>query len=591
MKKNNETNICLVPVVLWIIVVPLVVITKNFANPLIGYPWYNSLENLADLFLYYKSQLVTLTGVLMLVLLIWQISKMRRKDTLLNADTRLFIPILIYALLAVASSLFSEYGYFCTHGIPDQFETVWNLLAYVVALLYFYYIIMYHNSERPIFIMAFIGAALVSLICVLQYCGIDIYRIIYPESKGYIFSFAKHVVYGPFYNINYVAYYVLLFAPLFFMLCMFYKDLKVRIISGILVIALLISLVGAESSTGEIAIAGVAAFTVFFLLIKNVKTKKILWIPIAGMLVVGVAGFALALPKINAYIQSTNTEKKDLENIFTNDDNVELDYKGQKLYIQMVEENGFLTFLLKDQNQADVAYEYNTNDEYYFFTITDERFSNITLTPALIEEDVQAYGFIVQIDEKSWNFTNQLAEDGTYYYYSDEGKLAKLTAETPSADFAPLVNVSSFANGRGYLWNKTITLLKDYIILGSGADTFTLVYPNDDFVDKYNNGYDNMVITKPHNLYLQIAVQTGMLSLICFIVFYMWYFISSLRIYFKQRLDNPLAITGFSIMLGTLGYMISGIANDSTITIAPLYWAMMGIGIAINHRIKTAAKQ
>lgn len=591
MKKNKETNICLVPVVLWIIVVPLVVITKNFANPLIGYPWYNSLENLADLFLYYKSQLVTLTGVLMLVLLIWQISKMRRKDTLLNADTRLFIPILIYALLAVASSLFSEYGYFCTHGIPDQFETVWNLLAYVVALLYFYYIIMYHNSERPIFIMAFIGAALVSLICVLQYCGIDIYRIIYPESKGYIFSFAKHVVYGPFYNINYVAYYVLLFAPLFFMLCILYKDLKVRIISGILVIALLISLVGAESSTGEIAIAGVAAFTVFFLLIKNVKTKKILWIPIAGMLVVGVAGFALALPKINAYIQSTNTEKKDLENIFTNDDNVELDYKGQKLYIQMVEENGFLSFLLKDQNQADVAYEYNTNDEYYFFTITDERFSNITLTPALIEEDVQAYGFIVQIDEKSWNFTNQLAEDGTYYYYSDEGKLAKLTAETPSADFAPLVNVSSFANGRGYLWNKTITLLKDYIILGSGADTFTLVYPNDDFVDKYNNGYDNMVITKPHNLYLQIAVQTGVLSLICFIVFYMWYFISSLRIYFKQRLDNPLAITGFSIMLGTLGYMISGIANDSTITIAPLYWAMMGIGIAINHRIKTAAKQ
>lgn len=591
MKKNKETNICLVPVVLWIIVVPLVVITKNFANPLIGYPWYNSLENLADLFLYYKSQLVTLTGVLMLVLLIWQISKMRRKDTLLNADTRLFIPILIYALLAVASSLFSEYGYFCTHGIPDQFETVWNLLAYVVALLYFYYIIMYHNSERPIFIMAFIGAALVSLICVLQYCGIDIYRIIYPESKGYIFSFAKHVVYGPFYNINYVAYYVLLFAPLFFMLCILYKDLKVRIISGILVIALLISLVGAESSTGEIAIAGVAAFTVFFLLIKNVKTKKILWIPIAGMLVVGVAGFALALPKINAYIQSTNTEKKDLENIFTNDDNVELDYKGQKLYIQMVEENGFLSFLLKDQNQADVAYEYNTNDEYYFFTITDERFSNITLTPALIEEDVQAYGFIVQIDEKSWNFTNQLAEDGSYYYYSDEGKLAKLTSETPSADFAPLVNVSSFANGRGYLWNKTITLLKDYIILGSGADTFTLVYPNDDFVDKYNNGYDNMVITKPHNLYLQIAVQTGVLSLICFIVFYMWYFISSLRIYFKQRLDNPLAITGFSIMLGTLGYMISGIANDSTITIAPLYWAMMGIGIAINHRIKTAAKQ
>lgn len=144
--------------------------------------------------------------------------------------------------------------------------------------------------------------------------------------------------------------------------------------------------------------------------------------------------------------------------------------------------------------------------------------------------------------------------------------------------------MSALANGRGYIWNKTIAILKNYIILGSGADTFTIVYPNNDIVDKYNNGYDNMFITKPHNLYLQIAVQTGVISLICFLIFYLWYFISSMHIYFTHKLDNLLAITGFSIMLGTMGYMISGLANDSTITISPLYWGLIGIGI--NHRIK-----
>lgn len=591
MKKSTEQKICLLPIALWIVAVPLIVKMKSFANPLIEYPWYFPYQNLSDLFLYYKSQLVTIIGVLMLVLLVWQISKMRRKDALFNTDTRLFIPILIYTLLVIGSSLFSEYGYFCTHGMPDQFETVWNLLAYVIALFYCYYVITYHDSERAILAMTFVGAALVSLICVLQYCGIDIYRFIYPESKGYSFTFAKHTVYGPFYNINYVAYYILLFAPLFVMLCIFHKDLKVKIISGILAVALLISLFGAKSSTGEIAMAGVVAFAVLFILLKNVKAKKILWIPIAAILAVGVIGCALVLPRVNAYIQSSNTEKTDLKNIFTNDDNVELDYKGQKLYIQMIEENDFFAFVLKDQNQTDVAYEYVAYDDYYSYTITDERFSNITLTPALITEDPVAYGFMVQIDGKNWNFTNQLTEDGTYYYYSDLGKIAKLTDETISADFAPLVNFSNFASGRGYIWNKTIALLKDYIILGSGADTYTLVYPNGDFVDKYNNGYDNMIITKPHNLYLQIAVQTGVLSLICFLVFYAWYFISSLRIYFKQRLDSPLAITGFAIMLGTLGYMISGITNDSTIAISPLYWAMLGVGIGINHRIKTASKQ
>lgn len=590
MKKTTEKNICMIPVALLVVIIPLIVKVKFFANPLVDYPWYSSESTLADFFLYYKSIFVTVTGVLMLALLIWRISGMRRKDTLINSDTRIFIPIIIYLVLAVLSSLFSDYGYFCTHGMPDQFETVWNLIAYVIALFYCYYVIVYQDSEKSILALTFIGAALVGVICVLQYFKVDIYRLIYA-GEGYTFTFEEGTVYGPFYNTNYVGYYSLLFVPLFAMLCICLKDLKTRIISGILTVVLLISLIGAQSSTAEIIMAGVFVFAVLFLLLKNAKTKKILWLPVAVILIAGVGGCILAAPKISAYMQASNTEKTDLENIFTRDDHVEIDYKGQKLYIQMIQNGEQLAFFLKDQNEADVACEYMFSDEYYYYAITDDRFDGMTLTPAIITEDPLVYGFMVQINDKRWTFTNQVTDDATYYYYTDLGKITKLTEETVSADFAPLVNLSSFASGRGYIWDKTIPLLKDYIFFGSGADTYALVYPNGDFVDKYNNGYDNMILTKPHNMYLQIAVQTGVLSLICFLVFYLWYFISSLRIYFKQRLDNPLVAAGFAIMLGTLGYMGSGLANDSTITITPLYWAMMGVGIGINHRIKTAAKQ
>ena len=590
MKKSTEKQICMIPIALWFVIIPLIVKVKLYANPLTDYSWYSSESTLADFFLYYKSVFVTITGILMLGLLIWQMSKMRRKDTLINADTRIFIPILVYLALAVLSSLFSKYGYFCTHGMPDQFETVWNLIAYVVALFYCYYVIVYHDSEKSIFSLIFIGAALVGLICVLQYLKVDIYRIIY-SGEGYSFTFEEGTVYGPFYNTNYVGFYTLLFVPLFVMLCICYKDWRVRIISGILACALLISMIGAKSVTAEIVMVGVIAFAVLFVLLKNVRSKKILWIPIVAILIAGVGVCVIAAPKVGAYIQASDIEKTDLENIFTNDDNVEVDYKGQKLYIQMVTTNERLLFVLKDQDQADVAYEYTEVDDYYYYTIVDERFSGMTLTPAMMTEDPVTYGFMLQIDGKTWSFTNELMDDGTYYYYTDLGKLTKLTAETVSADFGPLVDKSNLASGRGYIWNKTIAILKDYIFLGSGADTYALVYPNDDYVDKYNNAYDNMILTKPHNLYLQIAIQTGVLSLICFLAFYLWYFISSLRIYFKQRLDHPLAIIGFSIMLGTLGYMISGLANDSTITISPLYWALLGIGIGINHRIRTAAKQ
>ncbi len=31
--------------------------------------------------------------------------------------------------------------------------------------------------------------------------------------------------------------------------------------------------------------------------------------------------------------------------------------------------------------------------------------------------------------------------------------------------------------------------------------------------------------------------------------------------------------------------MIAGISNDSTITVAPVFWVLIGIGTAINYRL------
>lgn len=586
MKKPTENHIFLLPIALWFVVIPLIVKAKFFPNPLADYPWYSSESMLADFFLYYKSQLVTVTGILMLVILCWQISKMRRKDALINADTRIFIPILVYLFLVILSSLFSPYGYFCTHGMPDQFETVWNLIAYVVAVFYCYYAVVWQDSEKEILTLIFAGAALVGLICVLQFFKFDIYRLIYA-GEGYTFTFQPGQVYGPFYNINYVGFYTLLFLPLFVMLCIFGKKLNIRLVAAVLALALFLSMVGAQSSSAWIAMAGVSVFAVFFFLLKNVKNKKLLWIPISILLAGGLCICIIVAPKIGAYIQASDTEKTVLENIYTNNDHVEIDYKGQKLYIQMFPGDDLISFWLKDQDQKEVAYEYAFSENGYYYVITDARFDGMTLTPIILREDPITYGFTVTVNEKNWYFTNQLTEDGSYVYYNDLGKCMKLTPETVSADFAPLTHVSSLANGRGYIWNKTIMLLKDYLFLGSGADTYALVYPNDDFVDKYNNGYDNLIITKPHNLYLQIAVQTGVLSLICFLVFYLWYFITGVRLYFRKRFDNLLTVTGFAILLGTFGYMISALANDSTITISPLYWALIGIGIGINHRVSS----
>lgn len=586
MKKSTNKYISLLPITLWFVIIPLIVKVKFYENPLKNFSWYPSDNTLADFFLYYKSMLVTIAGIFMLVILLCQISRMRKKDLFQNTELRIFIPILAYLVLAILSSVCSKYGYFCTHGMPDQFEAIWNLIAYVVALFYGYYAIMWQRLEKSILALIFVGTALVGLICVLQFFKIDIYRLIYA-GEGYTFTFQPGQVYGPFYNINYVGFYSLLFLPLFVMLCIFGQKRNMRLATAVLAVALFISMIGAQSSSAWIALAVVIVFSVFFFLFKQAKSRKIFLLPIA-LLTVGILGVCvLAFPKIGTYIQASDTEKTELENIFTNEDNVEINYNGQKLYIQMIQSNDLFSFSLKDQNHSDVAVQCASSDNGYYYVIMDDRFNDIALTPVTISDEPLAYGFLAQINDKGWYFTNQFSADGSYEYYSSLGKLTKLTPETVSADFAPLTHVSSLANGRGYIWNKTIMLLKDYLFLGSGADTYALVYPNDDFVDKYNNGYDNLIITKPHNLYLQIAVQTGVLSLICFLVFYLWYFITGVRLYFRKRFDNLLTVTGFAILLGTFGYMISALANDSTITISPLYWALIGIGIGINHRVSS----
>lgn len=42
---------------------------------------------------------------------------------------------------------------------------------------------------------------------------------------------------------------------------------------------------------------------------------------------------------------------------------------------------------------------------------------------------------------------------------------------------------------------------------------------------------------------------------------------------------------GFGIFVGTIGYVAAGIANDSNICTAPVFWVLMGLGMSLNRLI------
>ena len=124
------------------------------------------------------------------------------------------------------------------------------------------------------------------------------------------------------------------------------------------------------------------------------------------------------------------------------------------------------------------------------------------------------------------------------------------------------------------------------MITGSGPDTFTQVFPNNDYVGKNNMNYNGVTVTKPHNMYLQIWVQTGFVSLLAFLSLFLMYFIKSIKLFWKRSLQTVTEKIGMAVLVSLFGYMVTGIANDSTVTVAPVFWGMLGLGMAINRMIK-----
>ena len=94
-----------------------------------------------------------------------------------------------------------------------------------------------------------------------------------------------------------------------------------------------------------------------------------------------------------------------------------------------------------------------------------------------------------------------------------------------------------------------------------------------------------MIITKPHDLFLQIGVQSGGLALFCFVGIAVLYVIQTFKLLWKRELKEETETFGAAISLGIIGYLFAGIFNDSCVALAPLYWVLLGVGYGINAYI------
>lgn len=136
-----------------------------------------------------------------------------------------------------------------------------------------------------------------------------------------------------------------------------------------------------------------------------------------------------------------------------------------------------------------------------------------------------------------------------------------------------------FASLRGYVWSGTIPLLKNTLFTGVGADQFLYVFPEQDYVARNRYDLGNTYYTKPHNWYLQMAVESGCVSLVFMLAFFFcllrrWKGDLSIRSF--RLSDGKEFFTG-ALFFSVVIWLLFSFFTDSFLTTAPLFWGITGI--------------
>ena len=588
-KDNNtdRTSIWLLsPIIFIIAVLPFIMKLKYYQANLSKYSWFTYEDVYSDFFLYYKQGFFLITIFIMAAILLYKGYTDKR-----NIDfPRILVPLAVYGGLALLSSIFSKYRSYSFSGIHEHFESIFVLLGYCLIVYYCLQVVKTEEDVRLIINCFLVSVIVMSILGLTQYLGRDFFttdiglKMILPKSQWPIrdsvqFKFEKNRVYLTFYNPNYVGSYAAMAGSFFLILASLVRERKRMIPLYILAsLGIFISLLGSKSKTGIIALA-ISGVFVLIVISKYIIKYFYFSIPIVLLLISIVVLYNKANDNIlsNQIKQATTFHKTEvsLKDIITDDDKVIVNYQENQLHVQYSVEDGYGYFSAEDDNgkTLDLEFSEDTNE----FIVQDERFPGFKLGIDLYNDTPIFY---ITIDNHDWFFTNQT--DGTYYYLNPYGKLDKIKT-APHAVFS---GYEKYASGRGYIWSRTIPLLKKNILLGSGADSYMLEFPQQDYVALHNFGFGNQLLTKPHNLYLQISVQTGLLSLIAFLAFYGMYFISSLKLYLKGKYKSYYAKVGVATLVASLNYMILGLANDSSITVTPVFWVLLGLGITVNRLAK-----
>lgn len=577
-KENRKKMFDLLPAVLLLVFWPCIVHMNMVRTGLENQPWFPDTAVQSDFFLYAKSKvLLVLAGWMLLILLErYTINKEERFHRVCKKSFRnpVFICLVSFGILTILSAAVSSNRSFCFSFLTEQCENLWVILAYLIVFWFMYDTVRLYKEINSLQNAVLSGACIQCVIGISQRIGNDFWnspigrKLIlwgYHEDINLEFTFASKdgtQVYMSLYNPNYAAVYIILILPLAVYAVIRFRKLWQKCAAGILCISLLYCLWGTESEAGFLMLLFDIGFSfIFFLRYRKRKRWPFILIISFGLLVIGIFLFSGNF-QTKKIFKNVFPKKKvyAVKNIKLKQNEVILSFKKNKYKLRLEEENGKAWFSVLDNNNISQKLEFH--EETGSFTLAD---TDYELLRFAVWKDGAASYIRIYFRDLQWTFVKE-DQESEYQYITIYGKKDSIMK-------APCAFAKGYERAfteRMYLWSRTVPLLKDYIFVGSGPNTFSLVFPQNDYVMRANIG-DNMlneIISKPHSFYLQTAVQTGCLSLL---------FLLTLLVVYIRKGWRQFHIGNSFLLISLLSFMIMGIVNDSTPAVSPIFWSIFGM--------------
>lgn len=568
---------------------------------------YNGMS--IDFFIHYKEIVLIIVAVLAVLWFVGERFLPQKVDNnvpLFKGQNKwLFILSGVFVLGTVIATIVSKYQKNALWGSPTVGEGLWTLLAYVVLVMVFYnYFANGFGMSVLKHVVTILGGITVVLTLVewfykpLLEIGL-VQALVAPSKYAEVVSSMKATVFDSaisltFYNPGYFGGFVCILLPFALLFCLQAKKAVEKLLYGILLAGLLFAVVAANTTTALYIVLFelVLVLVVYAFAASSEKSSK------KTILFQGIGVFAGAMVVL---LLASGVTGNSFLNVFTNANSATGNVVEERFEIEDIQMQGNRVILVGEEATLQIAYEKSVKfydgegkgllpvyegDNLVF---TEPEYAHLSVCLMRVSEEMKGVSRCLLVDAGYQDTIDFFVLDnGTF---SGVGQGGAILTDIGDAGIPEgLKQFYGMFTGRGYAWINSLPILKDTLLIGVGPGNFVYYFKQFDYVGLLTT-HESMkqLIDKPHNAYIQYAVNVGLPAAIAFFGIFVGALIKAAKVYWKNRKQMLAQENGdfhIAAMVALAGFLIYSIINDSMVTVTPVMCMITGALLASCYMVE-----